>query len=268
MDAEPFRCRRTDGKKWRCRLRVIPDQKYCERHVHRGRVCSRKPVEVDNIFLKSKSTTSNLHAHAKTNRHKVSVKNDSLKIKKHSMEIVLQHGNGLVSGVSSNNQKIGQPERCCRTDGKKWRCKKEVLPGLKYCVQHMHRGAKKVKNDQKSDSCLSFPVGATYQQIAGLVSGASSKDLNIGQPERYRRTDGKKRRCKKEVLPRLKYCVQHMHRGAKKVKHDQKSDSCLSFPVGATFNKWVLMKVNQMTPTSPSLRDPCLKKPGLILFQR
>ncbi|XVE64479.1 hypothetical protein DITRI_Ditri07aG0104000 [Diplodiscus trichospermus] len=45
-DLEPGRCRRTDGKKWRCSRDVAPDQKYCERHMHRGRPRSRKPVEL------------------------------------------------------------------------------------------------------------------------------------------------------------------------------------------------------------------------------
>ncbi|XP_051114154.1 growth-regulating factor 4-like isoform X2 [Andrographis paniculata] len=45
MDPEPGRCRRTDGKKWRCSRDVVVGQKYCERHMHRGRNRSRKPVE-------------------------------------------------------------------------------------------------------------------------------------------------------------------------------------------------------------------------------
>ncbi|KAF3434180.1 hypothetical protein FNV43_RR25283 [Rhamnella rubrinervis] len=44
-DPEPWRCRRTDGKKWRCSRDVIPDQKYCERHSHKSRPRSRKHVE-------------------------------------------------------------------------------------------------------------------------------------------------------------------------------------------------------------------------------
>ncbi|XVF51075.1 hypothetical protein PTKIN_Ptkin04bG0155200 [Pterospermum kingtungense] len=47
-DVEPGRCRRTDGKKWRCSRDVAPDQKYCERHLNRGRPRSRKPVELLN----------------------------------------------------------------------------------------------------------------------------------------------------------------------------------------------------------------------------
>ncbi|XP_057973110.1 growth-regulating factor 1 [Malania oleifera] len=44
-DPEPGRCRRTDGKKWRCSRDAVADQKYCERHINRGRHRSRKPVE-------------------------------------------------------------------------------------------------------------------------------------------------------------------------------------------------------------------------------
>jgi len=46
IDPEPGRCRRTDGKKWRCSKEAYPDSKYCERHMHRGKNRSRKPVEV------------------------------------------------------------------------------------------------------------------------------------------------------------------------------------------------------------------------------
>ena len=45
FDPEPGRCRRTDGKKWRCSKDAHPDSKYCERHMHRGRNRSRKHVE-------------------------------------------------------------------------------------------------------------------------------------------------------------------------------------------------------------------------------
>ncbi|KAH8513537.1 hypothetical protein H0E87_006706 [Populus deltoides] len=39
------RCRRTDGKKWRCSKEALPYQKYCDRHIHRGRQRSRKLEE-------------------------------------------------------------------------------------------------------------------------------------------------------------------------------------------------------------------------------
>ncbi|XP_074559746.1 growth-regulating factor 3-like [Curcuma longa] len=55
MDPEPGRCRRTDGKKWRCSREVVAGQKYCERHVHRGRNRSRKHVEAPTPSSKSSS---------------------------------------------------------------------------------------------------------------------------------------------------------------------------------------------------------------------
>ncbi|KAJ8626509.1 hypothetical protein MRB53_019816 [Persea americana] len=63
MEPEPGRCRRTDGKKWRCSKDVVPDQKYCERHMHRGRQRSRKPVEgpSNNPTPTSQSTIDSTH---------------------------------------------------------------------------------------------------------------------------------------------------------------------------------------------------------------
>ncbi|KAF6143739.1 hypothetical protein GIB67_041243 [Kingdonia uniflora] len=59
MDPEPGRCRRTDGKKWRCARDVAPDQKYCERHMHRGRPRSRKHVEAQQELLNNNNNGNN-----------------------------------------------------------------------------------------------------------------------------------------------------------------------------------------------------------------
>ncbi|TYG91649.1 hypothetical protein ES288_A12G279400v1 [Gossypium darwinii] len=66
-DVEPGRCRRTDGKKWRCSRDAAPDQKYCERHLHRGRPRSRKPVELPN--KKTRHTPSQAHPSSSTSTH-------------------------------------------------------------------------------------------------------------------------------------------------------------------------------------------------------
>ncbi|KAJ9678399.1 hypothetical protein PVL29_020546 [Vitis rotundifolia] len=58
VDPEPGRCRRTDGKKWRCSKDAYPDSKYCERHMHRGRNRSRKPVESQTTTQSSSTVTS------------------------------------------------------------------------------------------------------------------------------------------------------------------------------------------------------------------
>ncbi|KAK7383256.1 hypothetical protein VNO78_28930 [Psophocarpus tetragonolobus] len=58
-DPEPGRCRRTDGKKWRCSRDAVVDQKYCERHMNRGRHRSRKPVEGQSGHALTTTTTPN-----------------------------------------------------------------------------------------------------------------------------------------------------------------------------------------------------------------
>lgn len=59
-DPEPGRCRRTDGKKWRCSRDAIADHKYCERHMNRGRHRSRKPVEGQSGHSVSGTTNNKL----------------------------------------------------------------------------------------------------------------------------------------------------------------------------------------------------------------
>ncbi|KAJ0075514.1 hypothetical protein Patl1_33647 [Pistacia atlantica] len=67
-DPEPGRCRRTDGKKWRCSKEANPDSKYCERHMHRGRNRSRKPVEATSSTVPGSSGLSP-HDNISTTHH-------------------------------------------------------------------------------------------------------------------------------------------------------------------------------------------------------
>ncbi|KAK9079789.1 hypothetical protein SSX86_001462 [Deinandra increscens subsp. villosa] len=62
LDSEPWRCRRTDGKKWRCSRDVMLDQKYCERHAHKNRPRSRKPVEPQIQNPKNHNTKHNYNS--------------------------------------------------------------------------------------------------------------------------------------------------------------------------------------------------------------
>ncbi|KAL5572368.1 hypothetical protein UlMin_021965 [Ulmus minor] len=73
IDPEPGRCRRTDGKKWRCSKEAFPDSKYCERHMHRGKNRSRKPVEV----LKTSTATNNSNTSFTPNISSITMNNSS-----------------------------------------------------------------------------------------------------------------------------------------------------------------------------------------------
>ena len=101
---------------------MIPDQKYCLRHMHRGCNRSRKPVEVLNtVLVSTNSTTASSISSLKAtpilqsvaggnakNQNKVQINDQSYKIKKDSTknvvthlesslspESVLQHCNGM-----------------------------------------------------------------------------------------------------------------------------------------------------------------------------
>jgi hypothetical protein len=70
-EPEPGRCRRNDGKKWRCWRSTIPNEKYCERHMHRGR---KRPVQLvvedDEPYSASGSKTTPGKADGKTASNK------------------------------------------------------------------------------------------------------------------------------------------------------------------------------------------------------
>ncbi|XP_021750247.1 growth-regulating factor 6-like [Chenopodium quinoa] len=69
IDPEPGRCRRTDGKKWRCSKEAYPDSKYCERHMHRGKNRSRKPVESSPLTTANSNSSNNNHNHSHNNNN-------------------------------------------------------------------------------------------------------------------------------------------------------------------------------------------------------
>lgn len=69
MDPEPGRCRRTDGKKWRCSRDVVGGHKYCERHIHRGRNRSRKPVENNHPTVVATTIANSAASNANNNNY-------------------------------------------------------------------------------------------------------------------------------------------------------------------------------------------------------
>ncbi|GFQ03301.1 growth-regulating factor 1 [Phtheirospermum japonicum] len=98
-DPEPGRCRRTDGKKWRCSRDAVPDQKYCERHINRGRHRSRKPVEGHNTV-----GHANLNANVSSSSSKVPPIPTNNNAPSSS-------SSGPVNNASSNNNSLGAMQR-------------------------------------------------------------------------------------------------------------------------------------------------------------
>ncbi|KAL9259962.1 Growth-regulating factor 7-like protein [Drosera capensis] len=94
-DVEPGRCRRTDGKKWRCSKDVAPNHKYCERHLNRGRPRSRKPVEI--------------HAGFPINSPKNSAKKDTGAVQNSSFNLLNLKNNANDSGSAAGRLGVGCP---------------------------------------------------------------------------------------------------------------------------------------------------------------
>ncbi|PKI73710.1 hypothetical protein CRG98_005951 [Punica granatum] len=104
IDPEPGRCRRTDGKKWRCSKEAFPDSKYCERHMHRGKNRSRKHVEQQQQLISSTaSTTATTMANQLTGRSSSLYSLDSnaaLSRPHHHSSVLSDHNYFLDSGSS------------------------------------------------------------------------------------------------------------------------------------------------------------------------
>ncbi|XP_014512938.1 growth-regulating factor 3 [Vigna radiata var. radiata] len=95
VDPEPGRCRRTDGKKWRCSREAVEGQKYCERHMHRGRNRSRKPVEQPHTSSSSSSSASFKHHLLHHNQISSGAKSDSKSLSENHDHV---DGNGRSDG--------------------------------------------------------------------------------------------------------------------------------------------------------------------------
>uniref|UniRef100_A0A803LI15 Growth-regulating factor n=1 Tax=Chenopodium quinoa TaxID=63459 RepID=A0A803LI15_CHEQI len=234
IDPEPGRCRRTDGKKWRCHQPVISNEKYCEKHMHRGSNRSRKLVEAcpysrttnlknlnKNINLNKDirprfsenlgpkeptkvvkraqdlgtSTAVSYGNNKQSNKAKCVVAKDRIAVINQtsgldfSPKSVLLNDTGMrCPSVQSCKSNTESESRCKRTDGKKWQCKKEVLPYQKYCAQHVNRGrfrSKKRPIGSSSSREIQAAYGSTSSpKIYGTGQATVGLGLKISLPTR------------------------------------------------------------------------------------
>ncbi|XVF33469.1 hypothetical protein REPUB_Repub17cG0171100 [Reevesia pubescens] len=239
MDPEPGRCRRTDGKKWRCSKNVIPYQKYCEQHMHRGCRLSRKPVEPSQTTLPdSTSTLSN-------NSNKVSENSENL-----SVPVVFQYMNPsscntrtsheipATSAMDSNNVCSGRKfistnattitTIITATNYTKNNCKRsknspntsekgeEKLSGSDTnIINRSSKSGSKTTVGNSISPGMGFSPKSVLQELGCSSSRVYKNEIEL-EPGRCRRTDGKRWRCSRDVIPDQKYCARHMHRGARK----------------------------------------------------
>ncbi|KAK3194975.1 hypothetical protein Dsin_026285 [Dipteronia sinensis] len=314
-DPEPGRCRRTDGKKWRCSKDVVPDQKYCERHMHRGRQRSRKLVEASQIASPSCKPSADDAENSKTiSSHNPRPKSaepfpltPSSDIKNsEAISTLFQFmtpssntntniGNDITTkttgrinenrtdvmfyGISSSksvtiaaaantttaaatfipslssthskSSSITTPDTaaaniCMPTNnpitlnipsaGTSITATETVTVATATTTSNNNYTSIDGKHDSSNCTSIKSMInikrkgGSSTNTVsnpsAGLgfspksvlpVLGCSGIEL---EPVRCRRTDGKKWRCSREVVPDQKYCGRHMHRGAKRRVED------------------------------------------------
>ncbi|CAL0306132.1 unnamed protein product [Lupinus luteus] len=239
MDLEPQRCRRTDGKKWRCSRNVVPNQKYCERHMHRGCNRSRKRVEPSQLNLiinpssETKLTSSNAES-AASNPNPLGTRHIR-------MSLCAQSRNRCVANTLSINSRLKNIIGCADylnsfSPATAIAPMVATFSNSTSVALDSRRGLLICKKDNQTKSCVSDNIGAknggkgsivsagigfSPRSVLQVVSGCNNSYLNDKnsvelEPGRCRRTDGKKWRCKSAVIPGQKYCANHMHRGSKR----------------------------------------------------
>ncbi|KAJ4904287.1 growth-regulating factor 9 [Raphanus sativus] len=265
VDPEPTRCRRTDGKKWRCSNKVLLLQKYCERHMHRGRKRSRKLVESSpssyDVASSSVSTkrdnTDGLASSSKSQSETMSVSSNAQVVTIASLPTARVCDNVTRPSLvitESTNRRASNLDRSRRVmdmsydDFIKQR-------GATTCVRGFPvQGPERLPSVQKffpeaSDTSSEAARFSSNRKNEIIARSREWKNMNVNgslfpnihfspdtvlqdrggfglhrvetenEPGRCRRTDGKKWRCSKDVLSGQKYCDKHMHRGSVKKKH-------------------------------------------------
>nr|GMD36501.1 growth-regulating factor 9-like isoform X1 [Ipomoea batatas] len=240
MDPEPGRCRRTDGKKWRCSKSVVPHEKYCERHMHRGSNRSRKLVEASQTESKSRINPAskydrplNLEPKPKfLSAAKASIGSPSNGVNGHidspfsTMEANRfctnngKHNSSSVHGVGPNLVRTIAP-----SDSHNFRGRSDEKYAMFNGVNTAKETNQMSEKRNTSQSYVFVPGLGMFPRSGhehGTGKGSSSSGIPQNrlaetEPLRCFRSDGKKWRCKRASVPGHKYCGMHLHRGSRKI---------------------------------------------------
>ncbi|CAN8259421.1 unnamed protein product [Cochlearia groenlandica] len=103
-DPEPGRCRRTDGKKWRCSREAYQDSKYCEKHMHRGRNRARKSIDQNQTT--TSLTSPSLSFPNNNNNPSPTLSSSSSSSTTYSTSMDAYGNNNNRFGVGSSNSRV------------------------------------------------------------------------------------------------------------------------------------------------------------------
>lgn len=197
MEALPpddLRCKRTDGRDWRCKHSVVPGKTFCLSHLHRGqkrRVSSSPTPKPD-----PKPDT----------KPKLRIR---IRVKPEPVDDVVLNPPNLNPDVGSL-----PPDnlRCNRNDGRSWRCKKWALDGLNLCEVHLKKA--KAQNQRK-------PIMRRKKKEEKEKEEERENVVVMENVQQCGRNNGKDWRCKKKVIEGSLFCEIHVK---KKPKEKKKSN--------------------------------------------
>ncbi|KAK6932468.1 WRC domain [Dillenia turbinata] len=126
---ENLRCGKTDGRKWRCSRRVMENKKLCEFHYMRSRQYQYKPIKF--LLEKSRGFKGKVKKPVVVEEEEENLLGKSRGFKGKVKTPVV---------VEEEDENLPENLRCCRTDGRKWRCNRRVMKDKKLCQIHYLQG--------------------------------------------------------------------------------------------------------------------------------
>ncbi|KAK6162406.1 hypothetical protein DH2020_002247 [Rehmannia glutinosa] len=246
MDPEPGRCRRTDGRKWRCSKNVVPNKKYYNKMPIDSLVTSDMENKIanpggDDLDQSQQSTLGFKKACADSiniiEGEESSFENANprkIGSRKHGMDknnylsfvsprfglspkSVLHCGAGKVSLGLDNNKVIENVQlRCRRTDGKKWQCRRDAVPNQKYCQRHMHRGAKRLVLNPESSTYVPATTARKARSssaIARILDNSINLNTIPASPQHITANNSTSSSSDATTITdeNISFCVTHSH---------------------------------------------------------
>ncbi|PPR83539.1 hypothetical protein GOBAR_AA37171 [Gossypium barbadense] len=234
-DPEPGRCRRTDGKKWRCSKNVIPYQKYCEQHMHRGCRRSRKPVETSQSALPDSTSskfsirlsensknlptpvsfqyTNPFSCNTSTSHGTTAIESSYVCSNRNSISINAATSGTIIATMKNDNK--NDPKRNKNVTNISEKGEEKLSVSNNNTIKRSSKSGNKATVGNNISPSVGFSPKSVLQVLGNSSSRAYKNEIEL-EPGRCRRTDGKRWRCSRDVIPDQKYCARHMHRGARK----------------------------------------------------
>ncbi|CAM8905754.1 unnamed protein product [Rhodiola kirilowii] len=190
---DELRCRRSDGRQWRCKKRVVGESKMCEYHLHRSTSAAKGRVR-RLVVKKEKGLTDDQMPGLKSVERKRSVE-----------KAVEENGVQLVDGVSEEKRlEVGLVVRHCSVSTSGRKRKRVKRYGDDDDDEDLNRGSEK-----KDGNVLK----RTKKRDVQVVRRVALDEESVPDHLRCTRTDGRRWRCFRRVKDGVTLCENHYLQG-------------------------------------------------------